>query len=65
MKEEQAKTKWCPMSRTVDGDVVTNKDGGKVSDIDMCLTSKCMMWREYYGDDKVTILGFCGLAGKP
>ena len=66
MKEEDAKTKWCPMVRKelhCTGPI--NRWDGEVyeySEEFRCITSECMMWRttsEFLTD------GFCGLGGKP
>ena len=76
MTEEEAKTKWCPMSRqyvmnaTADdvGDVEANTFHGETT----CVGSQCMAWRTYnHGPkqpecpDGIYQSGFCGLAGKP
>lgn len=48
MTEEEAKNKWCPMSRTPDNDGrVTNRAGtnGEITRDDYCIASACMMWR--------------------
>ena len=52
MKEEEAKTKWCPMVRCSNtGDGADNRviDKGKVygtnTPWDCCVASDCMMWR--------------------
>ncbi len=59
MKEEEAKKKWCPMSRQDNDDAGTwnrvwsrlkqwfpDDAGGVVShDICNCIASDCMMWR--------------------
>jgi len=50
MTEEEAKTKWCPITRFhqgMDRDVYCNKpDGRAVSpDSSLCIGSDCMMWQ--------------------
>ncbi len=70
IREDAAKTKWCPFSRRP---VVFDKTlGGKLIDASAvqanrnqddtpstaCLGSKCMAWRWHQEDIK---LGFCGL----
>lgn len=80
MTEDEAKTKWCPAARILDGlpgGAATNREGVNVN----CVASECMWWRwserieterEAYmrGTDlrrtlQSTTDGFCGLAGKP
>lgn len=51
MTEEEAKKKWCPMTRFhrgYDGDVYTNKISGsaKEDDCTLCVASDCMLWQE-------------------
>ena len=65
MTEEEAKTKWCPMARTVymEGTNASNAnrdEDGCATHADMCLASGCMMWRV---TSLVTRRGYCGLAG--
>jgi hypothetical protein len=78
MNEEQARTKWCPMTRVFSG---RDKDASK------CIASGCMMWQptvriwhfergnfleigeSYSALDKVEERydnsdGYCGLGGK-
>jgi len=49
MTEDEAKTKWCPMSRVQSGDVAYNRYAGTPPDVfptnSRCLGSACMMWR--------------------
>lgn len=75
--EEQAKTKWCPFSRSVwEGDntlTSANRDSsGNYYDCDKCLGSACMAWRgasQLIDGANVpndgNQYGYCGLAGKP
>jgi hypothetical protein len=73
MTEEQARKKWCPMTRFLyaEGDssrgvyaVAVNTDRPE----SLCVGSECMMWRwdekeeEAHGLDG-TECGYCGLAG--
>jgi hypothetical protein len=47
MTEEEARTKWCPMSRVslTKGEVGYNRvDGGIPSEYATCIGSDCMMW---------------------
>lgn len=47
MTEEEAKTKWCPMSRVslTKGEVGYNRvDGGIPSEYATCIGSDCMAW---------------------
>ena len=74
MTENEAKTKWCPMSRfsTYDGTGVSNRDNFQSvgHSAEGCIASACMMWREdltreeaqngVYAKD-----GHCGLGGNP
>ena len=77
MTEADAKTKWCPMSRSLfyNGDIVTSANRGEdgtTHKADKCLGSGCMAWRWLsagvnpegvpHGDQRQ---GFCGPAGKP
>lgn len=67
LTEEEAKTKWCPMSR-MEGN---NRHWGSQKYISSCIASECMMWRwsdergKTPDGDRVYITGFCGLGGKP
>jgi len=72
MKEKEAKTKWCPMFNRSGGYGNSDADG---YDRTRCIGSGCMMWRTRLTgfvnmmpngpDDSLTIVGYCGLAGKP
>ena len=75
MTEEQAKTKWCPMSRTGVDEVTANRGfNGKIFEEDKCIASDCMMWRWLSWKPKGLTTweiefdkeagGYCGLAGK-
>lgn len=47
MTEQEARTKWCPMSRVslTKGEVGYNRvDGGIPSEYATCIGSDCMMW---------------------
>jgi hypothetical protein len=62
MTEEEAKTKRCPIIRTLHP--YDDQDGYEhhsvATRMPHCIASECMMWRQSYtsGDD-----GFCGVAG--
>ncbi len=68
MKVQEAKTKWCPMSRVrefrFDGDpaygaktcYASGENRGVADKLTRCLGPDCMMWRE-----TVTGAGDCGL----
>ena len=68
MKESEAREMWCPFSGK--HPTVYDQYAALVS---FCIASDCMAWRvkKYYGvemtgaDEKVTKVGYCGLAGKP
>jgi len=70
MKEEEAKTKWCPMIHGNNDSFpnkIARKRNGENWERGMCIGSDCMMWRDtgatgYYDTDRT---GYCGLAGKP
>jgi hypothetical protein len=77
MTEDQAKKKWCPLSRTgiyagVSAVAVNRhiSDGTKDADIEedtRCKGSECMLWRstppEPFNGEHYSS-GYCGLAGK-
>lgn len=79
MTEEEAKTKWCPFSRTgaySDRGQMTavsiNRDPRKeVAEGCLCLASGCAVWKWGVeikmgrGVYKSKTEGHCGLAGKP
>jgi hypothetical protein len=72
MTEDEAKTKWCPHARVLDGSppggAGVNRKGPEAGVY--CIASGCMAWRWSYspetaeGND-VEPEGYCGLAGKP
>lgn len=77
MTEDEAKTKWCPMSRTVRGMnvgmVVSNfnrvwdeKGGPEILPATNCIGSGCMMWRWETKLESLNLpqyeSGYCGLA---
>lgn len=71
MTEDEAKTKWCPMARSIPAhsDAAGNRwltnDDGSLSEFggnNGCLGSACMTWR---WDDYERTDGYCGLAGRP
>jgi hypothetical protein len=48
MTEDEAKTKWCPMSRSLfpDHNTCGNRNyDGSLTRTDNCVGSACMMWR--------------------
>jgi len=70
MKPEDAKQKWCPMSRYVPGGS-PGWDGGNRFDVEsttgrnyfaqcFCIGPACMMWR-WWDEDKENSEGGCGL----
>ena len=66
MKEDIAKTKWCPMGGRK---VVLSNGDLEVGKFAQCLGSECMMWREEFVPSSVDpkydqTIGYCGLAGK-
>lgn len=81
MREEVAKTKWCPETaiafwfKPEGADMVgmplgvaVNRAEGHQSIINQtrCLGSGCMMWRTVKDQNGVdTDRGYCGLAGQP
>ena len=73
MTEDDAKTKWCPFTRTTQiteyaGAVAVNRlverDGRKAAPT-VCIASGCMAWRWVHPQHDEEAEGFCGLAGKP
>ena len=45
MTEEEAKTKWCPFSRSVKGPHGFADEPAVWHRIDRCIASSCMAWR--------------------
>jgi hypothetical protein len=51
MTEQEAESKWCPMSRTRDkfsstyGPSINRNHDGTIEDGCLCIASGCMMWR--------------------
>jgi len=65
MTEEEAKTKWCPMSRHVidiePSYPMGNRFGQFRDGYDVqCLASECAMWQHSYTDE-TGVHGYCGL----
>lgn len=58
MKEEEAKTKWCPMARTGMMFATNRSENGCINKEDMCIASACMLWKWF--DSNMT-QGRCGL----
>jgi hypothetical protein len=79
LTEDEAKTKWCPMSRHPIYPMDDRPSGGNSMQtgefMPTCIGSACMMWRwQHMGGDHnqigepispVPAHGYCGLAGKP
>jgi len=79
MREEEARTKWCPHVRVGGVTVTFNRDTQGMHNADQyqdtfnCIGSKCMMWEswEYEKGDHHTekrnlvVEGDCGLKAKP
>lgn len=77
MTENEAKQRWCPMTRFHVGGGGLTYDNKPQSDnkaaspkSPLCIASECMMWRNetstncHTGVNRVCG-GYCGLAGKP
>lgn len=75
MTEAEAKTKWCPHSRTAEVYeavssarqlvVVSNRDEHENLS-GYCVGSECMAWRWQHNNPTAsTGHGYCGLAGRP
>lgn len=77
LREDEAKTKWCPFARTFDGvqtetiaaaaSVSRQNDGSPFKPC-LCIASACMAWRwieRLENQDLEDIRGYCGLAGRP
>lgn len=81
MTENDAKTKWCPFTRTMaslpenDSSITSINRAGQEDEapalpqIVCCIASECMAWRWARDVREVSSLdrrpGFCGLAGVP
>lgn len=71
MTEDEAKTKWCPLTRLaygagVNGSVTLNRDRyGQPFDEARCLGSRCMMWVADYVKSSTGKEGYCGIARSP
>lgn len=74
MTEDEARKKWCPMSRQMHGEiglVYNRRVPGHIEEGTHCITSDCMMWRNHADDyaegfeDQAPEGGYCGLGGKP
>lgn len=72
MTEDEAKQKWCPMTRMADANQGYPMNRGNQGG-NGCIGSQCMMWRSHRtisGNPEnkgavVSVVGYCGLAGKP
>lgn len=60
MTEAEARVKWCPMAKSIEG--VNRAYGSKPADDCYCIASDCACWR---CAEPITGVGYCGLAGKP
>lgn len=80
MTEDEAKTKWCPMTRHgygSEGVGINRMHNNKQPETARCIGSDCMMWRKggisyaadrEYSEQELEVIyshGYCGLAGKP
>ena len=70
MTEDEAKTKWCPMTRvqnfSMDRSGAINRSNFDAGNT-LCIASKCMMWRWHdpqYAEPGERH-GYCGIAGSP
>ena len=69
MTEDEAKTKWCPMTRFhkgADNDVYCNKPRGVVKSphSTFCIASDCMVWvKDGWSTLNECETGYCGLTG--
>ena len=71
MTEEEAKTKWCPMVRSLIhnglGTCAANQTySNETIDIKLahCKGSQCMMWKEAAPYADIKPRGYCGLSGQ-
>lgn len=70
MTEDEAKTRWCPMVRSLYSSAVFGvglNRGLPNNSAARCCGSSCMMWRWTLPGYKEasTAQGYCGLGGKP
>ncbi len=74
MTEDEAKMKWCPMTRSISVDIEDKDSGNRVHgaadpfEHSRCIGSACMMWRwdiDLCRKGPEIDHGYCGLAGKP
>lgn len=69
MTEEEAKVKWCPFARQLEGYAEKCSLNRNVDDEPrtFCIASACMAWRWHWRleDHHQELHGFCGLAGEP
>jgi len=73
MKEDVARSKWCPMVRIEGANRLFNtmSDGFEnASKMYHCIGGSCMAWREFHlshvkGGEAPEPHGYCGLAGRP
>jgi hypothetical protein len=64
MTEDEAKKKWCPMTRNIQV-MGMNRNTIDYSDYKSnCLASECMMWRWVIKEGYPNGRGYCGLGGK-
>ena len=66
MREEEAKQKWCPMTRTAssasNGVAAINvRDMQNISNETRCIASECMMWKWEKSSLNIPTTGYCGL----
>ena len=73
MTEDEARGKWCPMTRgVVKADFAAAVNASGEDRLGFCIASDCMMWRirevdvqdQLAGTMKKVEDGYCGLAGK-
>lgn len=77
MTEQEARTKWCPMTRVLSTNWKHGCGFNRITDDtakiqgpatgSFCLASDCMMWRwkEKSSPNDPNRRGHCGLGGKP
>lgn len=75
MTEDEAKTKWCPMTLCASSSALTGNRFENVAatypnQSARCIGTACMMWRQHVPHsmdphpEQVLGHGYCGLAGK-